>query len=146
MGDLQTPSDVTSIPRAVPVQQLKDNVMQAFVVSILAGCLLPMSPVVIEYGLTNAVRDDTWSLVGIAYAALIGAAARNKPIAISSFICSALCAILYGAAKYGEAYSVDQSFIEYRPIIAQAALYFFAISYALERFGRHVIEKQPYSE
>jgi hypothetical protein len=120
--------------------------MQAFVVSILAGCLLPMSPIVLEYGLTNAVRDDTWSLVGIVYAALIGAAARNKSIVISSFICSWLCAALYGAAKYGETHSVDLSFIEYRLIIAQAVLYLFAVGYALERFGRHVIEKQPYLE
>jgi hypothetical protein len=120
--------------------------MQAFIVSILAGCLLPMSPIMAEYGLTNAVRDDTWSLVGIVYAALVGVAVRNKFMVVSSCVCSAVCAVFYGAAKYGEANQIDLSFIEYRLVIAQAVLYFLGLGYAFERFGRHVIEKQPYLE
>jgi hypothetical protein len=120
--------------------------MQAFIVSILAGCLVPVLPIMAEYGLTNTVRDDTWSLIGIVYAAVVGTGSRSKAIVISSFICSTACAGIYVAAKYSEANDADQPFIEYRLVITQAVLYFFGVGYVFERFARHVIEKQPYLE
>jgi hypothetical protein len=145
MGDLQTIANTTNVLLAVS-GTAKDNPMQAFIVSILAGCLVPVLPIIAEYGLTNAVRYDTWSLIGIVYAAGVGTASRNKAIVISSFFSAIVCLVFYGADKYSEANHVDLPFVENRLVIAQAVLYFLGVGYVFERFGRHVVEKQPYLE
>ena len=97
--------------------------MQAFIVSILTGCVVPALPIVSEYGLTNAVRDDTWSLIGIVYVAFTGVASRNKAMIISSFLCSTLCAAIYIVSKYSERNHVDIPFADYTAAITQAAIY-----------------------
>jgi len=117
--------------------------MRAFIVSILIGCVVPALPIVSEYCLTNAVRDDTWSLIGIVYVAFAGVASRNKAMIISSFLCSILCAAIYMVRKYSEHNHVDISFVYYTTAITQAAIYLFGVGYVFERFGRHVIEKRP---
>ena len=117
--------------------------MQTFIFSILIGCVVPALPIVAEYGLTNAVRDDTWSLAGIVYVALAGAASRNKAIIISSFLCSTSCAAIYIASKYGEYNHVDMPFVYYSTVVTKAAIYLFGMGYIFERFGLHVIEKRP---
>ena len=117
--------------------------MQAFIVSILTGCVVPALPIVSEYSLTNAVRDDTWSLIGIVYVAFAGVASRNKAMMISSFLCSTFCAAIYIVSKYSERNHVYIPFVDYTTAITQAAIYLFGVSYIFERFGRHVIEKRP---
>jgi len=120
--------------------------MQAFIVSIVAGCLLPMLPIMVEYGLADTVQGNTWSLTGVVYAAAVGIASRNQAIVISGFFCSTICLIIYGAEKYGEVHQADLGFIQYGPVITQAVLYCFIAGYAIERFGRHCVEKRPYLE
>jgi len=120
--------------------------MQAFIVSIVAGCLIPVLPIMAEYGLTNNVQADTWSLTGSVYAAVVGIASRNQAVVISSFFCSTICATIYGAEKYSETHHADLPYIEYGPIISQAVLYCFVAGYAIERFGHHCVEKRPYLE
>jgi len=117
--------------------------MRAFIISILIGCVVPALPIVSEYGLTNTVRDDTWSLIGIVYVAFAGVASRNKAMIISSFLCSILCAAIYIVSKYSERNHVDIPFVYYTAAITQAAIYLFGVGYVFERFGRHVIEKRP---
>jgi hypothetical protein len=117
--------------------------MQTFIFSILIGCVVPALPIVAEYSLTNAVREDTWSLIGIVYVALAGTASRNKVIIISSFLCSILCAAIYIVSKYSERSHVDMSFANYSTAITQVAIYLFGVGYIFERFGRHVIERRP---
>lgn len=124
----------------------KDSIMQAFIVSIVAGCLFPILPIMAEYGLTDTVQGETWSLTGVVYAAAVGIASRSQVVVISSFFCSTICAIIYGAEKYVETNHTDMPYIEYGPIISQTILYFFATGYAIERFGRHCVEKRPYLE
>src|SRR5216683_3251534 len=116
--------------------------MHAFIVSIVAGCLLPVLPIMAEYGLTNTVQADTWSLTGILYAAAVGIASRNQAIVIAGFFFSTICAIIYAGVKYGEANQADLPFTEYGPVITQAVLYCFIAGYAIERFGRHCVEKR----
>ena len=116
--------------------------MQAFIVSILTGCVVPALPIVAEYGLTNAVRDDTWSLIGVVYVSFAGVASRNKVMVIASSICATFCVAIYIASKYSERNHVDIPLVDYSAAITQAAIYLFGVSYVVERFGRHVIEKR----
>jgi uncharacterized membrane protein len=141
--DSQTVAPAPNISSSVFRAQLKTIVMQSFLVSILTGCVVPALPIVSEYGLTNAVRDDTWSLIGIVYVAFAGVASRNKAMIISSFLCSTLCAVIYIVSKYSERNHVDIPFVDYTTTITQAAIYLFGVGYVFERFGRHVIEKRP---
>ncbi len=120
--------------------------MQAFFVSIAAGCLLPMLPIMAERGLTSTVQAGTWSLTGTLYAAAVGIASRNQAIVVAGFFCSTMCLVIYGAEKYGEANHTDLPFSEYGPVITHAVLYCFIAGYAIERFGRHCVEKRPYLE
>jgi hypothetical protein len=39
--------------------------MQAFIVSVFAGCLFPILPIIAELGLTNAVQSETPLLRGV---------------------------------------------------------------------------------
>jgi hypothetical protein len=74
--------------------------MQAFIVSIVAGCLFPGLPIIAELGLRNAVQLETLALTGIVYTAAVGFSSRYQAVAISSFFFSTICAIIYGAEKY----------------------------------------------
>ena len=145
MGYLQTIASSTNVARS-SLSRAVGNIMRAFLVSIIAGCFLPMLPIMAEYGLTHAVQGETWSLTGVVYAAAVGMASRNQAVVISGLFCSAICAAIYGAEKLGEANNPYMPFIEYGPVIAQSVLYFFIIGYCIERFGRHCVDKRPYVE
>jgi hypothetical protein len=68
--------------------------MQAFIVSIVAGCLFPGLPIIAELGLRNAVQLETLALTGIVYTAAVGFSSRYQAVAISSFFFSTICAII----------------------------------------------------
>lgn len=144
-GDLQTVAGTTNVPGSI-LGKAKDSVMQAFIVSVVAGCFLPMLPIMAEYSLTDTVQGETWSLTGVVYTAGVGIASRNEIVVISSFFCSTICAVIYVMEKYVETNHADMPYVEYGPIISQAILYVFVWGYAIERFGRHCVEKRPYLE
>ncbi len=144
-GDLQTVARTTNVPWPI-LGTAKDSIMQAFIVSIVAGCLLPMLPIMAEYGLTDTVPGEMWSVTGAVYTAAVGIASRNQIVVTSSFFCSTICAVIYGVEKYVETNHTDMPYVEYGPIITQTVLYCFVWGYAIERFGRHCVEKRPYLE
>jgi hypothetical protein len=120
--------------------------MQAFVVSIIAGWFFPMLPIVAEYGLTRDIQAETVALTGIVYAAAVGMASRSQAIAFLSLFCSTMCAVIYGAVKYGGSTHDTMPFIQYGTLISTATIYFFAASYLVERVGRHIINREPFLE
>ena len=120
--------------------------MQAFIVSIIAGCFFPILPVLAEFGLTNSVQSETLALTGIVYAAAVGMASRNSAIAIASFFFSTVCAVIYGAEKYGSSDHESMIFIKYGSMISSCIIYMFGASYFVERFGRHCVDDEPFLE
>ena len=99
-----------------------------------------------EYGLTNDVLPETWSLTGIVYTTAVGLASRNQAIAISSFFFSTTCAVIYAAQKLQDAAHADTPFIRMGSQISIGTLYFFAMCYLVERFGRHWIDDESFLE
>ena len=120
--------------------------MQAFIVSIVAGIIFPGLPILAEYGITDAIRPDTWSLTGIVYAAAVGLVSRHQAIAISSFVFSAVCALIYAAEILDAGRHPQALFIQHGTEISVGVLYFFAVAYFVERFGRHFYENEPFLE
>ncbi|MGY3610869.1 MULTISPECIES: hypothetical protein [unclassified Bradyrhizobium] len=118
--------------------------MQHFTVSIFAGVLFPVLPILAEFGLTNKVKPETLTLTAVVYAAAIGLVSRNQAILISSLFCSTVCAVIYGAAESGLQSSVF--FIKHGPTITAGTIYFYSACYIVERFGRHCIEYEPFLE
>jgi hypothetical protein len=128
--------------------------MQAFIVSVIAGCLFPILPIVAEWGVTSSVKSDTLSVTGLVYAVAVGMVSRNQAVAISSFFFATICAAIYGAEKAvihgAEKYMANvqegMPFIEYGAVISSGIILLFALMYSVERFARHYIDNEPFLE
>jgi hypothetical protein len=118
--------------------------MQTYLASIIAGCLIPMLPIMVEYGLTHAVHTATFSVTGVVYTAAVGMTSRNRFVVFLSFFCATLCGVIYAGKLYNDINQVNLPYVEYGPPIAQFILYLFIIGYAIERFGRHYVEQKPF--
>src|SRR5579859_2247540 len=105
--------------------------MQSYLVSIIAGCLVPMLPIVIEYGLTHAVHAATFSVTGVVYTVAVGMTSRNRFVVFSSFFCSIICGIVYAGEQYGNINQIDLPYVEYGYKISQFILYVFIVGYAI---------------
>ncbi len=75
--------------------------MQQYIVSLVAGILFPLLPLVLEFGFTNDIKPETLTVTAVVYAAAIGLASRNPAIVVSSLFCSAMCVGIYGADESG---------------------------------------------
>jgi len=120
--------------------------MQAFLVSLIGGCLFPILPVLVEFGLTNAVRLETLAVTSTVYAAAVGMASRNQAIAFSSFFFSLICIVIYSAETYKTPAQEGMPFIKYGALISGGIMLIYFASYVIERFSRHYIESEPYVE
>jgi hypothetical protein len=121
--------------------------MQAFLVSIVAGILFPVVPILAELGLGEHLKPETLSVTAVVYTAAIGLVSRNQAILVSSLFCSLMCALIYAVDGLGVRDSRPTIFfVIYGPIITSGAIYFYSVCYAVERFGRHVVENEPFLE
>jgi hypothetical protein len=121
--------------------------MQAFVVSIFAGILFPLLPLLVEYGVTTHVKLESLTVTAVVYAPAIGLVSRHQAIAISSFFFSIVCAAVYivGVDQIRDIVP-DAPFVTHGPIITIGTLYIFSVCYALERLGRHYVDNEPFLE
>jgi hypothetical protein len=121
--------------------------MQAFIVSVIAGFLFPLVlPLGAELGAINEIHVDTWAITGAVYAAAVGLVSRNQAIAFMALFFTAACAVIYGVAKsVGEGHR-DVYFLTYGSMISEVVIFTFSLCYILERFGRHIIDAEPFLE
>jgi hypothetical protein len=120
--------------------------MQAFFVSVIAGCLFPLLPIGAEFGLKSEVEPATLAVTGVVYAAAVGMGSRSQFIAFSGFFWATICAIIYGAETYGRDSHPAMPFVLYGPALCGWVLAIFATAYAIERFGRHWADSEPFLE
>jgi hypothetical protein len=121
--------------------------MQVFIVSIFAGICFPILPIVLEFGITTGLKLETLAVTAVVYAAAVGLVSRYQAIAIAGLFFSTLTAVIYALDMADFAKSHPGAyFIRYGDIISMGTIYFFALCYAYERFGRHVIENEPFLE
>jgi hypothetical protein len=125
--------------------------MQPFIVSIVAGILFPVLPLLAELLLTDHVKPETLTITAVVYVAAIGLVSRHQAVAISSLLASTLCAVIYGGYESGlgkdgpEALS-HINFVVYAPILTVGSIAIYSLCYAIERFGRHYIQNEPFLE
>jgi hypothetical protein len=120
--------------------------MQAFLVSLIAGVAFPLLPILAEYGVTHHVQLEAIALVAIVYAAAVGMSSRHQFVTMSGLFCATICAIIYGAVKLTDSAHADVPFLRYGAFISGAILFFYAACWAVERFGRHYVEQTPFLE
>jgi hypothetical protein len=142
---LSVASVVPPIPSIYPLP-LGELQMQAFIVSIVAGCLFPLLPIIAEAGLTNDVKSETWALTGVVYLAAVALVSRNQAVAILGLFLCTLCAVIYGANQLKDAAHANVVFVRYGAAISACLLVFFLIGYVIERYSRHCTENEPFLE
>lgn len=121
--------------------------MPVYLVSLLAGIVVPLFPLLLEYGVTKDIKLETLAVTAIVYSPAIGLVSRNQAVAISGLVVAMLCVAPYFfsyptvAALFPEA-----PFLIYGRVMAIEAIYFFSICYAWERYGRHYVNNEPFLE
>jgi hypothetical protein len=120
--------------------------MQAFIVSIVAGCLFPLFPVIAEFGLQQDVSLATWAVTSIVYTAAVGLSSRNQAVAIPGLFCSALSVLIYSASTLADGHHAAALFIHFGKPICYGLISIFLIAYVVERFIRHCVEAQSFLE
>jgi hypothetical protein len=71
---------------------------------------------------------------------------RNQAITFAGLFFSIVCALIYAAHVYHEPAHAEMPFVKYGSVISEALTAVFAICYAIERFARHYIEREPFLE
>jgi hypothetical protein len=123
------------------------GLMQPFIVSIFAGILFPILPMVAELLVTNHIKPETLTITAVVYVAAVGLISRYQAITFSSLFFSTMCAIIYGGYESELSHSnPNLNFVTYGPTITFGTIFFYSICYAVERFGRHYIENEPFLE
>ena len=124
--------------------------MQAFIVSLVAGLLFPLIPIIAEYGTTvpqtgvEMVRLEVWAVTSVVFIAAIGMMSRHQAVLVTAFFFSALDAIIYGTSRVPAL--KEAAFVKNGPTICAVMFGVYGFAYVVERLGRHVIEGQPFLE
>jgi|ERR1700730_16656897 hypothetical protein len=121
--------------------------MQVYLVSLLAGILFPLLPLIVEYGFTSDVKLETLTVTAIVYGPAIGLVSRHQAVAILGLFVSPVCAAIYAFSDSRvRALFPDAPFLTYGPVITGEIIYFFSFFYAWERYGRHYVNNEPFLE
>ena len=109
------------------------NKWQQFLFSVLAQLIMPLMPMLIEWGLTGAVEQKTLALTAAMYGASIAVVTQNLALLGASILVAVMFSAVFGflAAGTGQAhFSVSVS-----SIIVIAS---FMTLHGMERYKRHI--------
>lgn len=121
--------------------------MGAFIVSLFAGIFWPLIPIMAEYGLTDHIKSANLTITAVVYAAAIGLVSRNQAVVFTSLAFSTICAVIYGADEMGIHEIRPQTFFAlYGSVITIGTIALYSLCYFVERFGRHVVNHEPFVE
>jgi hypothetical protein len=130
---------------------LRETSVQQFVVSIVAGLLFPLLPVLGEWLVKSHVTPDGIAVTGSVYAAAVGLASRYPAVVFSSMFFAVICAMIYvGLALCGMSTVClipplnHAPFLIYGFMASIAIIIGFSGLYILERYVRHCIERESF--
>ncbi|CAI3111564.1 hypothetical protein KTH76_02220 [Acinetobacter baumannii] len=115
-----------------------DEHWTAFIICILVHMLLPLLPLFIEWLLIDKISNSSYTITIAIYAMTIGASSTNSIIAILCIFIGIIFSVLYGATVSNPKLVFD---IQLWSIMALITIF---VPHALERYNRHVYEKQAF--
>ncbi|WP_298873620.1 hypothetical protein [uncultured Bradyrhizobium sp.] len=122
--------------------------MQAFFVSICAGVFFPLVPFFLEFILDDRLKPETIAVTAVVYVTAIGLVSRHQAILISGFLVTVICAVIYAGVEAGLLKTPEDhaNLTKYGVQITVGAIVIYSICYAVERFGRHCVDGEPFLE
>jgi hypothetical protein len=124
--------------------------LSAFVLSLVCGLVVPLSPLPAELWVRGRIDPVSWFAVGVTYVAGIGLVSRNQAVLILLLVAAAALAFIYGVdMKSGLDWDLAHPGGKLPPLDAlgaQLAIALASLMYVLERIGRHLVDDRPFPE
>jgi hypothetical protein len=120
----------------------------AFVLAVLCGIGVPLSPIGAEWFVTAGVEPVSWFAVGVTYVAGVGLVSKSQTILIVALLSASALAFVYGVdmkGLYDAAHMASPAPLRpLDPDLAKWAIGFATLLYLVERGSRHLVVGKPF--
>jgi hypothetical protein len=112
---------------------------QHFFAGFICSALFPLLPLIIEFGFSGTVTDNTILISAIMYCSAIALTSDSVLIFVLGFLVSIVFAMMFGITFYNNSNAPEGSHMA-----SMFAMFFFGLSQCLQAYNRHVVRGENF--